>query len=240
MTRLEDRLTEVLTRTADAVEVRPDIDRVRDQPAVVTLDAALGRSRRPDRRWTVVATGAAAASVAIGALLVTRTDRSQPVDVVTPSAGQATAPADATVVPRFLVTAPGWEVTWMEENSDEEFGGHVGEATIQDGSGRSIALNWYPASHFEGRVDDLLERAGPATGITIDGRDAQLFDYGASSGIVAAWWSEGDTVFELRGDNFTTTDDFRAVAATVEDVDRATWLAALPEEAVAAARRGSR
>ena len=76
---LPDRLAELLTRTAAAVEVRPDIDIVLDRSPVLPLAGGRPRSARGGPRRAVAVIGIAAALLAVVGLAVSVQDAGQPV-----------------------------------------------------------------------------------------------------------------------------------------------------------------
>ncbi len=230
MSQLEDQLSSLLVRNAEAVEVRPDITRVVEASPASPLTRRQPKGLRGHRRSIVVAGAAAAACVVAGALVATAGGSRDPVEVgpSTDSSAPETDVGDAddfAGVTRYLVTAAGWGVTDVDESSGPEYGGHVGELELTDGS-RLITLNWYPADQYDNFVDDRQNGAESTSHTTIDGHDALVFDEG-SRRTLSAWWLDGDNVFGLRGDNFTL-DEYLAVVATVREVDQDTWLAALP------------
>jgi hypothetical protein len=230
MSQLEDQLSSLLARNADAVEVRPDVTRVVEAGPRLPLTGRRLKSLRR-RRWPIVVAGAAAAAcVGAGVLVATIGDSPDPVEIgpSTDSSVPGTEVGgmdDTAGVTRYLVTAPGWEVTDVDESSGPEYGGHVGELGLTDGS-HMITLNWYPADQYDNYINDRQNGAESTSHTTIDGHDALVFDEG-SRRTISAWWLDGDNVFGLRGDNFAV-DEYLAVVATVRSVDQDTWLAALP------------
>lgn len=234
MNDVEDRVTSLLTRTAEAVDVEPDIDRVLGAPPesnVIPLSS--GKSRR--RRTAVVAVGAAAAVfVAIVAYSVSTPGRDD-VEVDAPAASSgpeaspggedaSSAPEDASSPPpRYLVTQDGWKIDFVDEPSLS-----FSETTFSDGAGNSLQLARYRADEYPSRVEPPIDAAESSRMTTIAGQEAVIYDVGYFS----AWWMNGGYNFELRGDTFANREDFEAVAATVNQVDEAKWLAALPEDTV--------
>jgi hypothetical protein len=229
MSQLEDQLSSLLARSADAVEVHPDITRVVEASPMIPLTGPGPRPSRGvrGRRWPVVVAGAAAAAcVVAGALVATVGDFRDPVEVgPSTDSSEPDTEVDAAGVTRYLVTAPGWVVTDVDESSGPEYGGHVGELGLTDGT-RMITLNWYPADQYDNYINDRQNGAESTSHTTIAGHDALVFDEG-SRRTVSAWWLEGDNVFGMRGDNIAL-DEYLAVVATVREVDQETWLAALP------------
>ena len=206
MIDLEDRITDLLTRTGDAVEVRPDLDRVVRAPIVVPLTGTPRTTRR--RRRAVLVAAAALAFVAAGALTFRAAVPSgTPSDVAGPA---GTSTGEGTLrVPRYLVTAPDWKVTFVDPGGTE--------MNFEDSSGRGLLLSWY-------REQASYPPAAHTT--TVDGHDAVVF---TDRTVFFGQWADSGLTFRIDGHNFESEDDFRAVLATVEAVDQQTWHAALPE-----------
>jgi hypothetical protein len=224
MNQLDDRLTSLLTRTAEAIEVQPDIERVLDPTPMVPLAGAQGP--RP-RRLAVLSAAVAAAAALIAVVLSIGGPDGRAVNVETPAspAGNAETPE---VIPRFLVTQQGWRIISVDEPSRD-----FAEVTFEDDAGHGLVLTRYSAA--EGGDREAQGRLGAQNSwtVTFAGHEATVFERSFSDGIsLSAWWVDGDYGFELRSDSYTNPDDYRAVLATVTEVDEATWLAALPGDVV--------
>lgn len=220
MNQVEDRLTSLLTRTADAIEVEPDVDRVLDPAPVILLSGP--RSPRRRRAVVLLAGAAAAASVAVAAYWTGLAGQSD-VEVEAPAGPTGGTEATGTV-PRFVVTQEGWQIDYVDEASDD-----FGEMSFADGAGNSLQLARYPAEEYATRVEDHERGTPESWTVTIAGQEATVFDYGTS---FLASWRHGDYGFELSGGTFATRETFEAVVATVEEVDESEWLAALPDDGV--------
>jgi hypothetical protein len=111
MNDLEDRLTSLLTRVADAVEIRPDLDAVLgDDGVVMPIDLPARR-----RGWSAALVGAAAAlALVVGAVAVGGNGG---------DTGLATAPVggESAVYPVFGVLPEGIDATNAVANADAGF-----------------------------------------------------------------------------------------------------------------------
>lgn len=222
MNDVEDRVTSLLTRTAEAVDVEPDIDRVLGAPRESNV-VPLSSGERRRRRAAVMVVGAAAAVfVAIVAYSVSAPGQDD-VEVNAPAAspGDDATPGSAepsSSLPRYVVTQDGWQLDYVDQPSSS-----YSETTFSDGADNSLQL-----TSFKGGPPTTDEDPRSWT-MTIDGTPALAFDL---TDYYSAWWFIGDYGFELRGDTFASREDFEAVAATVTQVDETEWLAALPEDMV--------
>lgn len=216
----DDHLTDLLTRSGDRVEVRPDLARVVEATAVIPID----RRRRPAPRRRFVAAAAAAAIVAGGTIAVLAPSRDQG------SVAYATALVEvAEGAPRLLVTADGWEVARADEFSAGE-----GEMAFTDGT-HDLWLTWRPASTHGTYLDDRAADGDAAGSISVAGAEAALFrteGHPSTPPSLTALWLSGDHSLEVRGDTFPTTDEYRSVVASMAQVDVDTWVAALPDSVI--------
>ncbi|HEV2756143.1 MAG TPA: hypothetical protein VG318_10275 [Actinomycetota bacterium] len=217
----EDSIREALRRHADTHRVNPVLDRS------TLLKARLSRV------GTVVVAAAAVTSLVFGGAAVVGAvgDGERGLTPAAPAA--STPPPDAGPLPEgvpfLLVTADGWRMTRVDQYEP-----HSGEMTFTDGT-RQIELFWRPEDTHEFYVGDREAGAGDSWDITVAGSEGILFQYEGTTDFTAMWLHEGRSL-ELRG-VFPTVDDFRAIAATVRPVDGDTWVAALPEDAVAPGER---
>src|SRR3546814_9881733 len=136
MNALEDRLTNVLTRTADAVEVKPDLQRVLDGTAVVPIDGTL-HELRCSRRRAMPAVAAALVVVALVGAVLARSD--DPTTTTTDPAVPSASAASADDMPRFLVKADCWII-----ERDLRLSPPTGELTFSDNGGRLLSFSWRP------------------------------------------------------------------------------------------------
>lgn len=212
------------------------------------------RRRRPPRSRPVVVLAAVAAAVVvmIVAGLVGRgpregvtTDDAPAANPDTPTSRAAVDPsALADGPPRLLIRAEGWEVTRVEEVRVEQ-----GDMTFS-GPDESLVLNLHWSTEPGGGLydDGIAEGMERLPDVTITGHQAALFtspevDGEAVEGdgpeptvpdegpLFVAQWTDREYELELWG-YLPDADAFLDVATTVEAVDAATWLAALPESTV--------
>lgn len=224
MTQLEDRLTDLLTRNAEAVEVHPDVQRVLDATALVSLDgtSAHGAGRR-HRPFLAAVAATAAVVVLIGVAVLGKGEDDTTIDAAAPPAAPV---ATAEVAPRLLVTAEGWSVERVQEHTAD-----LGEMGFTDGAGRHLELNWYPAAEHATFLADRARAAEGSWPATIAGHDAVVFQYAGRIDFTALWL-DGPHSFELRGSTFSSLEEYLAAVATLEEVDGETWLSALPASIV--------
>ena len=96
--------------------------------------------------------------------------------------------------------------------------------------GQELEIKWMPGSEYAqavGKRDAELDDLGTAS--AADG-EARLFRYRGTSDYVALWL-RGDYLVEARG-LASDTDAFKAVLASLHEVDVDTWLSAMPESVV--------
>ncbi|MEO6714467.1 MAG: hypothetical protein ABIM89_13685 [Mycobacteriales bacterium] len=151
--------------------------------------------------------------------------------VLPPASSAATTPTPRPSVvvlaaPRYLVTAPGWRLTSLDESRPMPNG-----KMLFENDNRSVGLHWRPASEYEAMVADRKHHAATEAPIAVDGR-AGLWSVnkGDARPENSALWLAGDYSLELRGGG--SEADFRALAATLKSVDEPTWIAALPDSAL--------
>lgn len=148
--------------------------------------------------------------------------------------------------PRVLVTEPGWKVRYLEgfdpttggmmfqlgpdEWKDDE-DGHINLAP-------SFDIHWYPADQYESYRQDRAHERG-VQHLEVLGQRAQMISYSARDHAVMLP-PEGEVFIELRG-SVGDEDAFkRFLAESIEKVDVAAWLAAMPAEAVTAVNADER
>lgn len=223
MNTLEDRLTNVLTRTADAVEVKPDLQRVLDGTAVVPIDGALHEHRR-SRSLAVPAIAAALVVVALIGAVVARSG--DPTTTTTDPAEPSASAASADDMPRILVAAEGWSIERVQRLSPPS-----GELVFSDAGERLLEFTWNPKADHDELLADRRQASEGTWPVVIAGSDGEVFQYAGSLDFTALWRTESHS-FELRGSTFASLEDFLAVIATVQPVDVRTWTAALPDDVV--------
>lgn len=256
MNQIEDRLTTLLAQSAEAVDVEPDLDGVMDGfPAVVALDDRRGRTRR--RSAIFLAGAAATVTVAVATYAISRPG--EDVDVRNPATSPADDggtgdPAEGNggnpdTPPRFLFTADGWEL----ESLDADNGESDSTAFYRDSSGRTIAIERSSREDTEAWVNDAFAAENQdigenfsdplSTADTATGQEITFYE--RTGGGWAAAWYHGDYGFFSDtntfspdydiplgddADEYIPLDEFTEIVGTVELVDEATWLAALPDD----------
>ena len=187
-----------------------------------SLLAEIAGSRRP-RRWSrrrllPIAAPAAAAALLAVVVGITLSGR---------GGEQAWAAAllrVAEAAPRLLVDEPGWQVTRADQFSVD-----YGEMTLADGD-RELEIKWLPASQYEDSVEKrVVEMDDLATAPAADA-EARLFRYPGTNEFVAVW-RRSDYTVEARG-VAPDADAFRAMLASLHEVDVDTWLSAMPASVV--------
>ena len=121
----------------------------------------------------------------------------------------------AEAAPRLLVDEDGWEITRADQFSVD-----YGEMTLAK-DGQELEIKWMPGSEYAqavGKRDAELDDLGTAS--AADG-EARLFRYRGTSDYVALWL-RGDYLVEARG-LASDTDAFKAVLASLHEVDVDTW-----------------
>ena len=223
MNALEDRLTDVLTRTADAVEVNPDLQRVLEGTALVPIEGTL-REHRRSRSRAVPAIAAALVVVALIGAVVARS--ADPTTTTTDPAEPAPSAASADDMPRILVTAAGWSIERVQRLSPP-----TGELVFSDTGERLLEFIWNPKADHDELLADRRQASEGTWPVVVAGSDGEVFQYAGSLDFTALWLT-GSHSFELRSSSFGRVEDFLAVIATVQPVDVSTWTAALPDDVV--------
>jgi len=166
-----------------------------------------------------------------------------------PATFAAAAVRVARVNPRVLVTAPGWTV-----RSVEGFEPTSGEMTFQLGPDRKrtevdiagssvvndaprLEVDWYPADQYESYRADRAREPG-LQHLTLFGVRAQMISYTAHDHAVMLP-PQGKVFLELRGNTGNAAAFKRFLSDSVEQVDIATWLAAMPPSVVTAGNLAS-
>jgi hypothetical protein len=187
-----------------------------------SLLAEIAGARRP-RRWggrrllpvAAPAVAAAVLAVVVGISLSGRGGE---------QAWAAALVRVAEAAPRLLVDEPGWQVTRADQFSVE-----YGEMTLADGD-RELEVKWLSGSQYEHAVETRVEEMDDlATAPAADG-EARVFRYPGTNEYVAVWL-RGDYTVEARG-VAPDADTFRAMLASLHEVDVDTWLSAMPESVV--------
>lgn len=187
----------------------------------ITSEHGRGTVLRPHRRRRLaVLAVAAVAAVAVPVAL----------SVVGPSSARDNAYAAPAVTfakqsPRLLIAEPGWPVTDLNQDFEDE-----GNMTFGSGP-RSLGMDWESLAGF-GPFRDQVTTATP---VTIDGHRGVVGPVGPPGGkptnYFEAIWSVGDQVIRMRGES-SGQDVFMAVVRTLHNVSVSTFLAALPKSVV--------
>lgn len=191
------------------------------------VNPALPRGVRAKARVARTVVVAAAAAVVTGLVLggASLVGGARDPAGVGPAGGgseeESAGPAYAYGSPLLLLD--GWTVTRADQYGDE------GEMTFVNGE-RSVDLFWRDPAAYDMYVEDRANAAGASWDVTIVGEDARLFQYEGTTEFTALWRA-GEHTFELRG-AFPDVDAYEAMAADLQWVDEAAWLAALPEDTV--------
>jgi hypothetical protein len=190
--------------------------------AKASLAAELASARRPHRwrRRRVLGLAAPALAAAVAAVVLGITLTGNGSD----QAWAAALVRVAEAAPRLLVDEDGWEITRADQFSVD-----YGEMTLAK-DGQELEIKWMPGSEYAqavGKRDAELDDLGTAS--AAEG-EARLFRYRGTSDYVALWL-RGDYLVEARG-LASDTDAFRAVLASLHEVDVDTWLSAMPESVV--------
>lgn len=166
-------------------------------------------ARPPRSKPLPVLAGVVVLVLALGvALLATNEDTT-----TTGSAGGA----------RLLLQAPGWTIIRHDES--EERGSTHYETTYRSGD-KVLDLHQRP----RGYNDEFMQTS---SNFTVLGHEGVLFQVGSE---IRAFWRDADWDFELRGGPADEAE-FRALLASMQLVDEATWDAALPDTVVRPADR---
>ena len=206
-------------------DARPDADgptpEVAEQARAALMAEIAGArrtSRWPRRRLLRIAAPAVAAAAAATVLALALTDGgAEP-------AWAAALVRVAEAAPRLLVDDGDWEITRADQFSVD-----YGEMTFAK-SGRELDLKWTSntelADYVEKRASELadLGTAPAAAG------EARLLRYPGTDEYVAVW-AHGDYVVEARG-RATDVESFKALLASLHEVDVDTWLSAMPASVV--------
>jgi hypothetical protein len=145
-----------------------------------------------------------------------------------------TAPESPGTGYRAVLTAPGWEVSHVEE--DSTYGGEVG---YEDG-GQELAVTWYPAKTYEDYLRDrqhIEDPQNPAPGdpVTVLGADGQLWAYSDTDHAVMREPGLGHWM-EIRGRGMDRAA-FEALLGQLRLVSLPELEATLPAEFVTQAER---
>jgi hypothetical protein len=130
----------------------------------------------------------------------------------------------AEAAPRLLVDEPGWEVTRADQFSVD-----YGEMTLAGGD-QALDVKWLPAGQFAEAVDSRVVEMDDLGTAPAAGAEARLFRYPGTNDYVAIWL-RSDYMVEARG-LAPDADAFRALLASLHEVDVDAWLSAMPESVV--------
>lgn len=182
---------------------------------------------------------AAAAVVAVGTAVVTGPGSPGGSGAATdgPGAGQLTLAAMAARMPRFVLDAPGWEITTVYG-----FGEASGTLAYTRGSGAARAtleLTWHPAAQHAGYLDD--READPSIAhepTRLVGQDATLFTYDATDHATMLP-PAGRSFVEIRGMGMSE-DGYRALTGRLREASVEEFVAALPDGVTTPEGQGAR
>jgi hypothetical protein len=144
--------------------------------------------------------------------------------------------------PLVLLQAPGWHVSYADEQSAEEGEIHfsTGPAAAADDQRTDAALNWRAGSLAEWKHSRAAE-ASVRTTAPVLGTTAGVYQYtGGRPGhqdITSVWGYDG-RVLEFRA-GAADIAAFKALLAHLQRVDTDAWLSALPDSVVKSADRSS-
>ena len=207
---LTDRLADLLTRSADAIDVHPDLDAVTDAPTVISLVAddptGHGRGRRtllhPLRRLALGAVAAAAVVALVAAALTLGDD----------DPAESVASAGATTTTTAALAAPTGDVYPVVDEWPEGFA--TGDAVTQD-----IGLGSVPGpsavigtTDGDGVVEGITVQSflgssnayelAERTPVTVGGRDAftlETYGHGGEPRSPTLLLRDGETLLVLSG-----------------------------------------
>ncbi|HEX2058136.1 MAG TPA: hypothetical protein VHI71_07180 [Actinomycetota bacterium] len=218
--RTEEEVREVL---------RLEAARHRVNPALPKKTAVKARTARA---LTVLGATGLAAGLVLGTATVVGAVRETDLPAV-PASGGGTEASQRQVegAPLLLVGHAGWRVSRADQYELDE-----GEMTFTNGE-RELELTWRPAASHDEYVEDRNVEAADSWDVEIANRHGRLFRYDGTTDFTALW-VDGDLSLELRG-VFPNVHAYRAVAETLGRVDEETWLAALPDDAVAPGERSA-
>ena len=220
---MTDELQQLRLSRPDAAGPTPDLVWQAREELLTAIAGRRAPRRLTRRRLAGVAVPALAAAIAAVVLGITLSGRGGD------QAWAAELVRVAEAAPRLIVDEPGWQVTRADQFSVD-----YGEMTFADGE-REVDLKWLPGRQYahavatrEVELDDL----GTAPAV---GAEARLFRYTGTNDFVAVWLQDDYTV-EVRG-IAPDAAAFRAVLASLREVDVDTWLSAMPESVVVPARQ---
>lgn len=196
----------------------PEITRLHRASLMVDIAGPRPARQWPRRRVLRIAAPAFAAVAAAIVLGLTLTGK---------GGDQAWAAAlvrVAEAAPRLLVDDEGWQITRADQFSVD-----YGEMTFSK-NGRELELKWIPATESADEIakrDPELDDLGTAP--AADG-EARLFRYEGTDEYLAIW-VRGDYLVEARG-RAPDADGFKALLASLHEVDVDSWLSAMPESVV--------
>lgn len=190
--------------------------------AKASLLAEIAGARRP-RRWTrrrllPIAAPAVVAVIVAVVVGITLSGREEE------QAWAAALVRVAEAAPRLLVDEPGWEVSRADQFSVD-----YGEMTLADGE-RELDIKWLPAGEHEQALEKRIAEMDDLGTAPAADADARVFRYLGTNDFTAVWL-RGDYTVEARG-VAPDADAFRAILASLHEVDVDTWLSAMPESVV--------
>lgn len=198
--------------------LRSIIAQPRSGPPATTLPR---RRRTPVLRWSlrVAAFGAVCAAVLAGVSLTGRGT----IETAPPTAWATSALRVAGTVPRFVLDAPGWEVTYVSA-----FTTRKGDLTLENGS-QMVDLLWLPGREYRQRLTDHASDRRLPKG-DVYGRPAALFEsYGSYTAI---WRMDGYTFVLFSTGEPMRRAEFERLVGSLRLVGVDAWLATMPEDAV--------
>jgi hypothetical protein len=180
-----------------------------------------GPRRTPPGWAMVVAAAAAALAVATAPSWLGGSTVGTEVDDARGTAS-APAPRASSAGHRAVLTAPGWQVTYVVEDGGE------GEIRFERGN-QSVDIHWRPARWYDDFYRDR-EAIGPASPVDLLGEQATLWAYAAHDHTVIGPVTGGHFL-EVRGSGMDR-DAFTALLGSLERVDDEGFAAVVADEAV--------
>jgi hypothetical protein len=200
--------------------IDPGADEQFDGPMVMPAPPA-GPRRRSPRTVARMVTLAGAAVLVVGGVAVGLAGGGDEPATVAPAA----APGTIELV-QLLPDQPGWEaVTYFNDDSQS------GNLRLVNGP-KTLNLAWYPESHYDEYVAEREHRMTSETSVAVPGGQARVLGQGIPGPgqtdlyFTSLWLYNGELV-EFRGDGFASQADFSATVASLQEVDDATWQAAV-------------
>lgn len=240
---------DALIRDADPYASVRDVDLRADGQSLleeIMLNVApLDTRRRRASRLKWLATGVAAASIAIavGIASVRTNPSGQDAPITVPSHRPSQEPTQSPQIkfaaalikaaeqhPRYVLTAPEWTVQGVEGLTAGS-----GEVSYEK-DGRLLAISWLPASEFHAHELSRSDKGTRAQPVEVDGADGSMYDMGVAGSPDRQFFvllpAEGPAFVEIRTTADWNRDDFLSVLGTVRSAGVTEWLSSLPADVV--------